>query len=466
MSADNEGSPPPSPSLDYALLESLFYNEMMMIDNPSSVSSDFMAYLSSENDGEGDGAPDARTIAERAMLSDFGVAQLPSSHHNLPSGQQEPKKTEELSQNRDIARNNIVTTSTSRGQSGTAQPECQASSSSSMPLQERAKHLVTQFANLAGRLGLSIPTGLLSSLTQHATLSDGSGAGAVASNAKLEHSSSSTLDGGAAEPSGSGNDEAAGHLQRTAEAAISAANSRKRPQTDNNGAGGKVPLYSKRRKKPRLSDCESKLASLKAENEMLKRHLANVSNRSEKFEDERKRQELEMRSLADNGASPSQLRPLLSKFSEMYSDYGRHRDEELSFHLKQLERLAAPTNFTKMGLWTLGQSDAFYTDLKRNPIAGILRKELGITPQQGRKIIEKRQKIRDLCANLKECLALLAKLKTICEQKQKVYHDRMSKCQQILAPHQVVKLVVWVDEHTDILEQVCPGWGSERIHSK
>ena len=46
-------------------------------------------------------------------------------------------------------------------------------------------------------------------------------------------------------------------------------------------------------------------------------------------------------------------------------------------------RLVVPTNFTKLGLWTLGQSSS---DPKRNPIAGILQKELDITPQQGRKI--------------------------------------------------------------------------------
>jgi hypothetical protein len=41
-------------------------------------------------------------------------------------------------------------------------------------------------------------------------------------------------------------------------------------------------------------------------------------------------------------------------------------------------------------------------DPKRNPIAGMLQKELGITPQQGRKILEQRQKIRDVSSNLKE----------------------------------------------------------------
>jgi hypothetical protein len=115
-------------------------------------------------------------------------------------------------------------------------------------------------------------------------------------------------------------------------------------------------------------------------------------------------------------------------------------------------RLVAPTNFTKMGLWTLGQNEKFYTDLKRYPIAGILREELRITPQQGRKIVEQSQKIRELSENLKECLKLLGKLKSICEYKQKVFSDRMSKCQEILTPLQVAKLLLWVDENSNILE--------------
>jgi len=115
-----------------------------------------------------------------------------------------------------------------------------------------------------------------------------------------------------------------------------------------------------------------------------------------------------------------------------------------------------------MGLWTLGQQSK---DPKRNPIAGILQKELGITAQQGRKIIDQRQKIRDVCSNLKECLILLSKLKALCEQKTKIFHDRMSKCREILTPRQVVKLLIWIDENSQVLESVCPGWGSEHIHS-
>jgi hypothetical protein len=67
---------------------------------------------------------------------------------------------------------------------------------------------------------------------------------------------------------------------------------------------------------------------------------------------------------------------------------------------------------------------------------------------------------------LKECFALIGKLKALCEQKTKIFHDRMSKCREILSPKQVVQLLIWIDGHSHLLEKVCPGWGSERIRSK
>ena len=65
-----------------------------------------------------------------------------------------------------------------------------------------------------------------------------------------------------------------------------------------------------------------------------------------------------------------------------------------------------------------------------------------------------------------QCLVLLGKLKALCEQKTKIFHDRMSKCREILTPRQVVKLILWIDDHSEVLEKVCPGWGSEHLRSK
>ena len=65
-----------------------------------------------------------------------------------------------------------------------------------------------------------------------------------------------------------------------------------------------------------------------------------------------------------------------------------------------------------------------------------------------------------------QCLVLLGKLKALCETKTKIFHDRMTKCREILAPKQVVKLLLWIDENSSTLGSVCPGWNSEQFQSK
>ena len=263
-------------------------------------------------------------------------------------------------------------------------------------------------------------------------------------------------------------------LQDTAEAAISAVEDWKRKANEVDGVKIASDIAAKsgarRKKNPTKEDCEIKLKRLRDENEMLKRHLDNVTNKTAKFEEDRRASEKKMKEMlnlcSEKGVCPTiqnELKKNLEQFSETYSDYGKRRQDELFFHLTQLEKLAAPTTFTKMSLWTLGQNETFFTEPNNNPIAGILRKELEITPTQGKKILSQRVKIQALCNNIKEVLQLIVDLKTLCQRKQKVFSDRMNKCQEILTPEQVTKLLVWIDNNEQVLASVCPGWGSERI---
>lgn len=115
-----------------------------------------------------------------------------------------------------------------------------------------------------------------------------------------------------------------------------------------------------------------------------------------------------------------------------------------------------------MGLWAVARANRKSTG-KQNPIISILQKELDINPQQVRKILDQQKKIRDLSNNLHACLVLLQKLKDLCEQKNKIFSDRMNKTREILEPKQVAKLILFVKEHTDVFAELCPGWTSEQI---
>jgi hypothetical protein len=320
--------------------------------------------------------------------------------------------------------------------------------------QAKATNLVSQFQTLASRLGLSLPQNFLEDLTTAATQRE---AGEVVTKSMLQLIRDDAKD----------TPVFMKQLQDTADAAISAVDSRKRKQGDIETKIEPIPV--RRKKKPTKEDCEEKLKLLKEENETLKRHLDMVRNKKARFEAERHAQEKKMKELVmlsakgDNELWQKELKANLAQFSETYSDYGKHRRDELFFHLNQLEKLAAPTTFTKMSLWTLGQKESFFTKPNNHPISGILRKELDITPAQGRKILAQRSKIQKLCQNIEEVLQLIANLKAICQKKQKLFGDRMTKCQEILTPEQVTKLLVWIDDHANILDEHCPGWSSMRV---
>ena len=212
-------------------------------------------------------------------------------------------------------------------------------------------------------------------------------------------------------------------------------------------------------------ELNEKLASLQSENEILRRQVDIVTNKTAQFDNDRANAEQKMRRMMnDTNVSSEELNKLVMNHLEMYADYGSSRHEELTFHLDQLEKLAAPTSVTKMSLWTLGQNDTFFRNYKkRDSLSGILVQELGITSQQGKQIMVHRKTIQRLGTNIQASLCLLGKLKDLCLRKQQVFRDRMKKCQEILTPLQVVKLLLWVDNNNDTLNKVCPGWNSERI---
>lgn len=115
-----------------------------------------------------------------------------------------------------------------------------------------------------------------------------------------------------------------------------------------------------------------------------------------------------------------------------------------------------------MGLWTIAKANDSKDISKQNPLVGTIAKELTITPPQIRKILEQRQKIRDLCNNLNATLGLILQLKELCEQKNKKFNDRMTKTRAILNPKQVVKLIMWIKDYSDVLGNTFPGWTSEQ----
>lgn len=355
-----------SSSLDHALLESLFYNEMMLMEASPSVLLSALA---------ADGTPttvDPSTVAEKALLQDFGVSSFPGgkpwSSAGRSSSQQPPAATgPPLAAGPPLAPMVPVVPGAVSSSTAVAAPTApsvgapeetmklpaQASSNVSTTTHlsdsasttasetEKRNKLVSQFATLASRLGISLPTELLQSLTAAAAPNS--------SNVTLEQALQLTTTPVAAAVS-SGDAPASSkpppppqvqELQSTAEASIAAV-SRRRSNDElyaaNDNSGTNKQPYSKRRKKPRLSDCEHRLAQLETENALLKRHLHDVTEQSHKLNQEQRLAQEKIRELWKNNAGEEELDIFVKHFTEMYSDYGKRRQQELVFHLEQLER--------------------------------------------------------------------------------------------------------------------------------
>jgi hypothetical protein len=264
--------------------------------------------------------------------------------------------------------------------------------------QDRARQLVDQFATLASRLGIDLPDSVLQSLTSAAAKKDPSlllnnsqKPEGITTTATAKKISTKILPANVKNPppliATVPDDNTKGQidsdktvvgmaptvmeLRKTAEESIAAVTRKPKDQTTTSttttkridekrkeispesasategaatatattNSNDSKPTYSKRRKKPRLSDCETKLAQLKAENEQLKRHLQNVSNKAHKFDKEKEEAGKNIaRLIHDPNAGPREMGMSVRKFSDMYSDYGVNRQQELSFHLEQLQR--------------------------------------------------------------------------------------------------------------------------------
>jgi len=391
------GSSEESSSLDHALLESLFYNEMMMMDD-SLLSTNLLASLTSDDATVASTAsslPDPNTLVEKDLLRDFGVTASPVTkpqHAEWGPASAPAVHNEALLPVPDLPEPSEIHTgapasiAASRRPAATpvtARPPVQpiigrgqgiVHSVTSVPPahapiseEEKRKKLVSQFAALASRLGIALPPQIVQSLTaaEKATLFTGYAAAppfvpsapGVAPNQRNGHVPSHRPAFAATTTTVAPANfllqpvppikqtPAVQQLQSTAEAAVAAvtenrkrANEEAAGSNSDGGGGSGKPAYSKRRKKPRLVDCENRLAQLKAENEMLKRHLANISSQSHKFDQERTEAEQRMRAMLQNNAGPEQIDDVVKNFTEVYSDYGRRRHQELTFHLEQLQR--------------------------------------------------------------------------------------------------------------------------------
>ena len=351
---------PGGEEFDATLVEALFMNELLALND---------LVTSSDGDGDGGDGGEGDVTSGFEGLAGLLGSSVPGSPPVPPSGPMLGGSDMTTSAGQQLAVSPLRPSAPHRTEAAESVPPARAgaaaadAASTMAPCGETAagadepkQLMVHQFATLAGKLGVHLPPNILSALSQAAEASASASASASANDST---SVSACSDSVAAES----------FLARQAEESIAAieGGSRKRKASSPPGGGAgsaALPLPSSlpsptipanldaasssadasseaasKKKKPRLQDTATRYAALKAENETLKRHLANVTHTTTLVDKERAEAERKLAGMVTKEtADERQVGPVLEKFGEMYSDYGRRRQEELTFHLEQLER--------------------------------------------------------------------------------------------------------------------------------
>jgi len=392
---------------------------------------------------------------------------------------------------------------------------------------EREDHskLVTEFTSLASRLGIRLPSSVMRAMMTAAEAEgDGSGKALVAEEQEEKSPSVRAMDetaraaiaytetrervAAAAGASTGGGVSAASSSSIASPPSSAKKRAAATGATDAGSAGSRDDdkPAAKRHRKPRLLECRERLTKLRTENEILKRHLNSVTSRASKNDEER-RQNLDSmkKMMRDPNPDPETLQKVLADFVDCHADYGNRRAQELAFHLDQVHRLASPSQATKLGLWTVAHDPGTLKG-KKPPMVEIMRKELGVSEQQDKRIFEQSASLKAVLKNLNEVrstlyhqgvpmaigalthsarsfafppmlacdhsgidlqnLSLISQLKKFIQEKHAFFHERMERFRRVLSPQQAIKCLVWEDTHAETLERLSNAWVTKRIEEE
>ena len=336
---------PGGEEFDATLVEALFMNELLALND---------LVTSSDGDGGGGDGGEGDVTSGFEGLAGLLGSSVPGTPPVPPSGPMLGGSDMTTSAGQQLAVSPLRPSAPHRTEAA-----CSDAASTMAPSSETAagadepkQLMVHQFATLAGKLGVHLPPNVLSALSQAAEASASASANdstsvsacsdsvaAESSLARQAEESIAAIEGGsrkrkASSPPGGGAGSAALPVPSSLPSPTISANL----DAASSSAGASSEAAGKK-KKPRLQDTATRYAALKAENETLKRHLANVTHTTTLVDKERAEAERKLAGMVTKEtADERQVGPVLEKFGEMYSDYGRRRQEELTFHLEQLER--------------------------------------------------------------------------------------------------------------------------------
>jgi hypothetical protein len=221
------------------------------------------------------------------------------------------------------------------------------------------------------------------------------------------------------------------------------------PSTTNssNNNNSTTTPSAKRKRIDRTIKLEAELKTLEAENRELKLRLK-LGKELVPFMDANE-MELHIKNLSAALASNSeeQINLALKAYSAKFFDFGMERNEAMSRHIQQFDRLLSPMAITKVCMYCLCQDEEFFNSTNQNSLWNVLVKEISCTAEQIDEFKRFRDNARVLTRGLRIAQMEMSGLKERVIRKNKALTEEIREIQSILSPKQFVKLILWCSQN-------------------
>jgi Spy/CpxP family protein refolding chaperone len=220
-------------------------------------------------------------------------------------------------------------------------------------------------------------------------------------------------------------------------------------------------------KRGKIMLMEERVKQLEEENVLLKSQLR-VGKEPVSLDDQA-RQELtsKLEEMVNQGAPDQDIKVAIKQYVIQFSDYGTDRSRIVQKHMDQLDRLLAPTQISKLCMWSLHQDDEFFrstsisADGSHDSLWAVMCREIEATPEQQDQFKKYRenaiQLTRELRFTNRECQDLRHRL----DRKNLAFANEMAELSKILTPTQIAKFVLFVSKNHASSAMLSRLWDSE-----
>ena len=220
-------------------------------------------------------------------------------------------------------------------------------------------------------------------------------------------------------------------------------------------------------KRGKIQSLEDRVRALEEDNQQLKSQLR--IGKEPVSLDEQARHELtaKLEEMVNHKAPESELKAVLKQYVIKFSDYGPDRSRLVEKHMDQLDRLLAPTQISKLCMWSLHQDDEFFRSTtipdgdSADSLWAVMCREIEATPEQQEQFKKYRdnaiQLTRELRFTNRECQDLRQRLK----RKNKAFADEMAELSTVLTPAQMARFVLFVSKNHASSAMLSRLWDNE-----